>query len=79
MDALTRPITNGAAVTPDDSNDLAYVTRGIYVGTAGNLKVTLLNGDAITFTSLAAGIIHPIRAKRIWTTGTTAANILGLY
>lgn len=76
---LESPGEHAFAVTPNDSADLAYVTRGVYVGGTGTLKVTMLGGEAVTFTGLAAGVIHPIRASRIWSTGTSATTILGIY
>lgn len=70
-----------ANVTPSDSTDLAHVTRGISFATAGALKITTLRGTTIIIPSgaLAAGIIHPIRATRIWSTGTTAATIVAWW
>ena len=76
---LVCPVENVFAVTPHDTNELAYATRGVYVGTAGDLKVTTVGGQSVTFTGLAAGIVHPLRVKLVFSTGTTAANILGLY
>ena len=71
--------THAFAVTPDNSNDLAFVTRAIYVGGTGTLKVDMLGGETITFTALAAGVFHQIRATRIYATGTSATTIIGLY
>lgn len=76
---LTSPCEHAAAVTPNDSTDLATSSRGVYVGGTGTLKVTLVSGDVVTFTGLAAGIIHPIRAKRIWSTGTSATSIIAVW
>jgi len=70
------PIEFAVAITPDDATDIATVSRAIYVGVSGNLKVTLLGGEDITFVGLAAGVFHPIRATRIWSTGTTATSIV---
>ena len=70
------PIEFAVAITPDDATDIATVSRAIYVGVSGNVKVTLLGGEDITFVSLAAGVFHPIRATRIWSTGTTATSIV---
>lgn len=67
------------AITPDDNNDLAYPTRGLYVGSAGDVAVVMVNGDAVTFSTLAAGIVHPLGVIRVKSTGTTAANIMGVY
>ena len=67
------PAAHAAAVTPHNTNDLTTATRGIYVGASGDVKVDMLGGETgITFVGLAAGIIHPIRATRIYSTGTTA-------
>jgi hypothetical protein len=77
---INGPVSSGAAITPSDSVDMTFETRGIYVGVGGDLKVTLAqDGSAVTFIGLSGGIIHPIAASRIWATGTTATSILGLY
>jgi len=76
---LESPIENAFDVTPADDADLAYVTRGIYVGTSGDLKVDTAGGDTVTFVSLSAGMIHPIRAQRVYATGTDADDIVGVY
>lgn len=75
----TLPALGAFDVTPNNSADLAIVTRGVYVGVTGNLKVDMANGDTVTFVGLAAGVIHPIRAQRIYATGTTATSIVGVY
>lgn len=77
---VTRPAENAFAVTPDNDNNLAEDTRGLYVGVSGDVKVDLVGGSTgITFVNLAAGVIHPIRARRIHATGTDATNIVGVY
>lgn len=76
LDAIS-PAAAAAAVTPHDTN-LIDPTKGIYVGTAGDLKVTMLDGTALTFTALAAGIVHPLTVVQVFSTGTTAANIVAL-
>ena len=70
--------TRAAAVTAHDTNDLAK-PGFIYVGTSGNIKVDTIEGDTVTFNSVAAGIVHPILVKRIYATGTTASNILVVF
>lgn len=77
--ALVMPATHAEAVTPNNSTDLTNATRGIYVGVSGDLKVDLLSGDTVTFVNIAAGVIHPLRVKRVYATGTTATSILGVY
>lgn len=70
--------TDAFAITPNDSTDLTVPTRGIYVGTAGHLKVDMLDGTTVTFNNLAAGTIHAIAVKRVYATGTGASNIIGI-
>lgn len=69
-------------ITPHATNELAYVTRGISFGTAGALEVVLegdTNSVVIPSGALAAGVIHPLRVKRVVSTGTTASGIVGYY
>jgi len=66
-------------ITPSDANDLAAITRGIYVGTGGDLAVHDTEGTAVTFVGLAAGMVHPLRVRRVLNTGTTADDIVGIY
>lgn len=53
----------------------------IYVGGAGNVKVTTANGDTVTFNGLQAGTVIPVQVIRVWTSGsgTTATNLIGIY
>ena len=39
VEGLTSPADNAAAVTPSDSTDLAFTSRALYVGGAGNIVV----------------------------------------
>ncbi len=77
----THSAMNVALVTPSDSADLTTPTRGVSFATAGALKVTTVGGQEVTIPSgaLAAGIIHPLQVKRIWSTGTGAANIVAYW
>jgi len=66
-------------ITPNDSADLTKVTKGVSFGTAGALKIDDESGNAVVIPSgaLAAGVIHPIRARRVYSTGTDASGIVG--
>lgn len=76
---LESPATKAFAVTPADGADLAEVTRGIYVGGSGTLKVDMADVGTVTFTALAAGVVHPLRVKKVYATGTDATTIIALY
>lgn len=77
--SVTIPAVHAFSITGNDGSDLTFVTRGLYVGAAGDVKIDMLGGETVTFSSLSAGVIHPIRAKRVYSTGTTATGILGVY
>jgi hypothetical protein len=65
-------------LTPNDSGTL-LTTRALYIGAAGDLKVTMAYGDIVTFVAVPAGSILPIQVTRVFATGSTAASIIALY
>ncbi|WP_158971923.1 spike base protein, RCAP_Rcc01079 family [Chachezhania sediminis] len=75
---LESPPLGGFAITPDDASDLPTATRGINAGVAGTVHLTTIDGSDITL-HVAAGMIMPVRAARIWATGTSALSLTGLY
>ncbi|MHA2047208.1 MAG: spike base protein, RCAP_Rcc01079 family [Candidatus Thorarchaeota archaeon] len=79
MSGLTDPAAGAASITPDDNADLSEVTRGIWVGVQGDLKVDMADGDTVTFVAMAAGIVHPIQVRKVYSTGTSATSIVGIY
>ncbi|NVO25224.1 spike base protein, RCAP_Rcc01079 family [Donghicola mangrovi] len=78
-DSLTSPIRSAQVVTPDDTSDLPVLPRALYVGTAGDLHVTMAEGQEATFAAVPAGTLLPVRAARIWATGTAAGSILAMW
>lgn len=89
LHAPQEPSSDAVAVTPADADLANTPTRGLYVGTTGNMKVTMyggidkdgnaVTGQAVTFNTIPAGAILPLRVVRVWSTGTTASNIIALY
>lgn len=78
--SLDMPARSAKAVTPHASDDLADgVTRGLYVGTGGDLVVRL-PGDTtdVTFKNVQDGDELPIRVEAV-RDSSTAADILALY
>jgi hypothetical protein len=65
-------------IIPNDGVDLEQITRGIYIGSLGNLHVRMIDGSEGTYGDLIAGIIHPLQIVRVFATGTTAADIRGI-
>ena len=77
---LSGPASHAFAVTPDDGSDLAVVTRGLYVGTGGDVSLVLKGDTApVSFVGVPDGSVLPLRTVRVRATGTTAADIVGLY
>lgn len=73
------PASNAFTITPSDTNELDTITTGVYIGTAGDLKVVMAGGETVTFKSLAAGIVHRMRVRQVFSTGTTCVNVIGMY
>ncbi|MGH7243607.1 MAG: spike base protein, RCAP_Rcc01079 family [Phycisphaerales bacterium] len=73
---LSSPITRWVDATPHDTNEEAFVSRAVYVGSGGSLSVLTLNGDSVSFENVANGQLLPIRVRRINDTGTAAGDIL---
>ena len=69
---------SASAVTKSDTADIFH-TRALYIGGIGDVKVTMVSGDVVTFSSAQTGSILPIQVTRVWSTGTGATNILALY
>lgn len=67
------------AITKSDATDFRYYVRGIYVGGAGDVVVVNPDGTTCTFSSVPAGTILPVKARRVNSTSTTATNMVGLY
>lgn len=77
--SLTAPSEDASEIQPDDSENLAYATRALYVGTGGDIRVRMLGHAEITFVNLPQGTLLPLRVARVFETGTTAGNIVGLW
>ena len=68
-------------VTPSDSDDLpgGLAKAGLYIGGAGNVRVTMASGADVTFSGVPAGTVLRVAVRRVWATGTTATDIVALY
>jgi hypothetical protein len=53
----------------------------LYVGVAGNVKVTTIGGDVITFFGAQAGEVLPVQVIKLWSqsSGTTAVQLVALW
>ncbi len=71
------PFYDARDVTKSDSTEFAE-TRGLYVGTTGDVAVRMAYGTDVTFKSVPVGVL-PVQVIRVLSTGTTASNIIALY
>lgn len=69
--------TDAVAVTPNDSSDLDHVSV-LYVGVGGHVKVTTRAGRDITFYNLNNGQFVPVQVRKVFSTGTTATNLVAM-
>lgn len=74
----TAPGQDALAVTPSDTGAISQC-RALYVGGAGNLRVTTARGTDLVFNGVPAGMLLPISVQRVWATNTTATNIVVLF
>lgn len=63
-------------VVPSDTTVLPAST--VYVGVAGNVAVTTVQGDVVTFVGMAAGTILPVLVTKVMSTNTTATTMIAL-
>lgn len=77
------PAEYAVVVTPSDSTNLTYTTRGLYVGGAGNVSVEMAGTggqeETVLFTGVQAGSVLPIAVTRVNSTSTTATTIVALW
>lgn len=74
----TCPIHKAATVTKSDTTVLP-TTRALYIGTTGDVAVTMADdGTVVTFVAVPVGIL-PIQVTKVMATNTTASNILALW
>lgn len=77
--------TKAADVTLSDSEDQSIDSRfgtpldSIYIGTGGDVKLTLSGDSAgVVFKNMTSGTVYELSASVIWSTGTTASDIIAL-
>lgn len=64
-------------IVPNDNSDLDIPTTAINVATPGTVRVTTVDGS-VSDVLIHPGHAFPVRAQRVWMTGTTATGLRGL-
>lgn len=64
-------------VTPHDTNTIDEF-KGIYVGATGDVKIGNSDDDAVVFTDVPTGTIIPVYGNRVYSTDTTATDLVAL-
>ena len=75
--AATYSAADAAEITTHDTNSFT-ATRALYVGTGGDLVVTMRGGQEITLTNVADGSLLPIQVTQV-KTASTASGLVGLW
>lgn len=71
------PADEAVVVTPSDSTVFTQPSRGVFVGTVGDLTVDMKAvGTNITFKNIPSGTLLPFRVTRVYATATSATNIV---
>lgn len=65
-------------ITPNDNANFDACARAIYVGVAGDIVILTPKGNQITLKNAQAGSIIPIQTARVYSTDTTATDLVGI-
>lgn len=68
---------DATAVTKSDSTVLP-TTRALWIGTTGDVAVTMAHGSTITYKNVPVGVL-PVQVTQVLETGTTASDIVAMY
>ena len=81
-------VSNASVVVPSDTLDIPSLSTSpeqrnngcvLYVGGTGDIRVLTAGGNDVKFASIATGTFMPVQVLRVYSTGTTATNIVALW
>lgn len=79
-DAVSNPARSALAVTADDLVPFPALPKALFIGTGGDVRLLAADDDMpVIFANLPSGAILPVRAKQVFQSGTSAAQIVALY
>lgn len=77
--SVSAPALDGFAIAPHADQPLPRVTKAIFIGVGGDLRVRLAIANAdLTFRNLPSGSILDVRASHVRVAGTTASDLVAL-
>ena len=88
MSSKTKPSEYAVAVTPSDTVDIdfsqkAAASRGLYVGSGGDVSVEMvgpgLTTSTVVFVAVLTGTLLPIEVTRVNSTATTASSLVAIW
>ena len=56
----------------------ALIFLALWIGATGNVALTTLGGNDVTFTAVPGGTVLPVGCTHVLATGTTATGIVAL-
>lgn len=75
-----------AVVTKSDTELIASPSGGdnyegciLYIGGTGNVRVLTIGGDDVVFSGVPAGTTLQVKVRKVFSTDTTATNIVALW
>jgi hypothetical protein len=76
---VSSPARQTLEIVPSDVQELTVITRALYVGESGDIRLELADDDAaVVLRSVPAGSLLPIQVRKVYATGTTAGSLVGL-
>ncbi len=93
MSEKSKPASFAKAITKSDSTAIdfeggSHATRGIYVGSGGDLSVEMagdrdggegMSDPTVVFVAVPTGTLLPISVTRVNSTGTAASSLVAVW
>ena len=75
-----------ADVVPSDTENIPSISGPgnarpcvLYIGTGGDLKVLTEGGDELIFVNIQDGSFFPVNVTKVFSTDTSATNIIAIW
>ena len=68
--------TTAFTITPSDTTNVESQTRALYVGTTGDINVTMKDGGEVLLVGVPQGVTMYMSFARVNNTDTSASNLV---